>query len=91
MSSSIASISWWIAPEASGVGEGEHLDLGELVDAVQPLARPAGGAGLGAEAVGQADVFDRQLLASSSSSSACMPPSVISAVPTRLRSVSSIE
>ena len=40
--------------------EGEHLHLGELVHAVEPPAGPAGGAGLGAEAVRQADVLDRQ-------------------------------
>src|SRR5207253_10853604 len=46
---------------ARGLGrrELEHLDLGELVDAVQPLARPARGARLGAEAVRQADVLPR--------------------------------
>ena len=61
ISSSIASSSAWIAPEVSGRAEGEHLDLGELVDAVKPAAGPAGGAGLGAEAVRQPDVLDRQL------------------------------
>ena len=40
--------------------EGEHLDLGELVHAVQPARVAAGGAGLGAEAVRQADVLERQ-------------------------------
>ena len=44
-----------------GRGEGEHLDLGELVDAVQPLARPARRAGLGAEAVREADVLQGQV------------------------------
>ena len=41
--------------------EREHLDLGELVDAVEPPAGPARRAGLGAEAVREADVLDRQL------------------------------
>ena len=58
--SSIASISAWIAPELLRRAEGEHLDLGELVDAVEPAAGPARGAGLGAEAVRQPDVLDRQ-------------------------------
>ena len=40
--------------------EGEHLDLGELVDAIEPPAGAAGGAGLGPEAMRQADVADRQ-------------------------------
>ena len=41
--------------------EGEHLDLGELMDAVQAAGVAAGSAGLGAEAVRQADVLHRQL------------------------------
>ncbi len=41
--------------------EGEHLDLGELVDAVKPAAGPAGGAGLGPEAMRQPDVLDGQV------------------------------
>ena len=44
-----------------GRAEGEHLDLGELVNAIQPAAGPAGGAGLGAEAMRQPDVLDRQV------------------------------
>ena len=48
---------------ARGLGraEREHLDLGELVDPVQPPAGPARRAGLGAEAVRQPDVLDGQL------------------------------
>ena len=45
----------------SGVREGEHLDLGELVDAVQAARVPAGSPGLGAETMRQADVLDRQV------------------------------
>ena len=52
--SSIASISAWICARGFGRAEGEHLDLGELVDAIKAAAGPAGGAGLGAEAVRQA-------------------------------------
>ena len=44
-----------------GRAEDEHLDLGELVDAVQAARVAARGAGLGAEAVRQADVLQRQL------------------------------
>ena len=44
-----------------GQREGEHLDLRELMDAVQPARGPAGGAGLGAEAVADAAELDRQL------------------------------
>ena len=40
--------------------EGEHLDLGELVDAVQAARVAARRPGLGAEAVRQADVLERQ-------------------------------
>ena len=45
-----------------GQREGEHLDLGELVHAVQAARRAARGAGLGAEAVADAAQLDRQLL-----------------------------
>src|SRR3712207_6567334 len=41
--------------------EGEHLDLGELVDAVEDAARAAVGAGLGAEAVGEPGEADGEL------------------------------
>ena len=44
-----------------GQREGEHLDLGELMHAVQAARRPAGGAGFGAEAVADAAELDRQL------------------------------
>ena len=43
-----------------GRAEGEHLDLGELVDAIQAARVAARCAGLGAEAVRQADVLQRQ-------------------------------
>ena len=45
-----------------GQREGEHLDLGELVDAVQPAGGPAVGPGLGAEAMADAAELDRQRL-----------------------------
>ena len=43
-----------------GQREGEHLDLGELVDAVQPAGGPAVGAGLGAETMADAAELQRQ-------------------------------
>src|SRR5215211_6568819 len=42
--------------------EGEHLDLGELVDAVEAAARAAVGAGLSAEAVGEPGEADGEIL-----------------------------
>ena len=44
-----------------GQREGEHLDLGELMHAIQAARRPAGRAGFGAEAVADAAQLDRQL------------------------------
>ena len=41
--------------------EREHLDLGELVHAVEPAAGPSGGPGFGAETVREAHVLDRQV------------------------------
>ena len=41
--------------------EREHLDLGELVNAVEAAAGPAGGPGLGPEAMRQTHVLDRQV------------------------------
>ncbi len=60
-SSSIASISAWIAPEDSRRAECEHLDLGELVNAIKSAAGPARGAGLGPETMRQPDVLHRQI------------------------------
>ena len=45
-----------------GQGEGEHLDLRELVHAVQSPRSPARRAGLGAETVADPAQLDRQLL-----------------------------
>ena len=73
-----------------GRAEGEHLDLGELMDAVQAARVAARGAGLGAEAVRQADVLAAAARSSSRIWSRCMPPSVISAVAIRHRSVSAM-
>ena len=44
-----------------GQREREHLDLGELMHAVQPARRPAGRARFGAEAMADAAQLDRQL------------------------------
>ena len=41
--------------------EGEHLHLGELMDAIQPAGGPAVGPGLGAETVADAAELDGQL------------------------------
>ena len=43
-----------------GTREGEHLDFGELVDAVEPAAFPAVGASLGSEAVGESRELEGQ-------------------------------
>ena len=45
-----------------GQREREHLDLGELVHAIQAARGPAGRARLGAETVADAAQLDRQLL-----------------------------
>jgi hypothetical protein len=45
-----------------GQGEGEHLDLGELVHAIQPARGPAVRARLGAETVADAAELQRQVL-----------------------------
>ena len=53
-----------------GCGEGEHLDLRELVDPVEAAARPSVGAGLGTETVGEPGVAKRAAYSSSRISSA---------------------
>src|SRR5262249_43069098 len=42
--------------------EDKHFDLGELMNAIQTASVAAGCAGLGPKTVGQANIFERQLL-----------------------------
>ena len=72
-----------------GQREGEHLDLGELVHAVQPAGGPAVGAGLGAETMADAAELDGQRLGVEDLAGQ-HAAQVISAVATRLRSVFSM-
>ena len=51
-----------LASLASGQREGEHLDLGELVHAIQAAGGPAVGPGLRAEAVADAAELHWQLM-----------------------------
>ncbi len=68
----------------------EHFDLGELMDAIQAFRSAARRTGFRTEAVADATVLQRQLLSIQRLISN-MPPSVISAVATRFKSVFSIE
>ena len=90
ISSSMRRISWWIASLCSGVQKANISTLVNWWTRYRPARVAARRAGLGAEAVRQADVLAAAARGSSKIWSRCMPPSVISAVAIRHRSVSAM-